>query len=123
LASVDTTPTWRRVAAGYGRSCAIKDDGSVWCWTPNGAPARLMLGTAMTSVSLHHGSACARGEDGSAWCWDSGAPTRLGTRSDWASVMPGTCGVALNGTLYCWGSAAKVDGSSFSSVPSEVEPP
>jgi len=79
--------TWYSVAVGGGSSgehtCAVKLDGSLWCW---GANSVGQLGTGSTTASL--------------------TPVRVGSAT-WTSVSAGiayTCGVQGDGTLWCWGS-------------------
>jgi len=79
--------TWYSVTVGGGlageHTCAVKLDGSLWCW---GANSLGQLGTGSTTASL--------------------TPVRVGSAT-WTSVSAGiayTCGVQGDGTLWCWGS-------------------
>lgn len=72
-----------QTSAGGRHTCAVRGDGSLWCW---GANYYGQLGTGDT-VS---------GEE----------PRRVGSRNDWSSVSAGgmhTCAVRDNGSLWCWG--------------------
>jgi alpha-tubulin suppressor-like RCC1 family protein len=85
--------------------------------------------TDWTAVSTWHGGACGLRANGTLWCWGWGnrgsrgdgttetvrtTPTQVlaaletgdAPWSDWVAVA-GTCGLRVNGTLWCWG-----DGSS-----------
>ena len=78
--------TWASVAAGAGidgeHTCAVKLDGSLWCW---GANALGQLGVGSTTSSA--------------------TPVQVGSAT-WTNVSGGaahTCGVQGDGTLWCWG--------------------
>ncbi len=80
---VGTENRWRTASAGDYHMCAVRDDGTLWCWGYNG-DGELGLGDATTQIT----------------------PTQVGTDTNWASVDAGgrfTCGVRTNGTLWCWG--------------------
>jgi alpha-tubulin suppressor-like RCC1 family protein len=91
------------LAAGQSQSCAVKHDGTVWCWGTNRdgelgngqggpnaiwnpSPVQVMTGgesiqaltgmTAITSGARHN---CARGSDGSVWCWGANWAGQSGT--------------------------------------------
>ncbi len=79
------------IATGLAHSCAIKRDGSVWCW---GSNAYGQLGNGKTrdshaavqvlglkgaaGISLGVDHSCARKEDGGVWCWGSNWASQLG---------------------------------------------
>ncbi|NNE72519.1 MAG: hypothetical protein HKN26_02545 [Acidimicrobiales bacterium] len=68
---------------GIGGTCAVKTDGSLWCWGSN-VIGQLGLG-ATIQVTV---------------------PTRVGTASDWTAVAVSTthsCGLRGSGDLWCWG--------------------
>src|SRR5690606_31582690 len=72
------------VAAGQGHTCAIRMDGSLWCWGRN---SRRELG---------------QGPDQSDQTREPGV---VGDQNDWVSVSAGqnhTCGIRAE-ELYCWG--------------------
>jgi len=75
---------WASVTAGWDYSCAIKTDGSLYCWGYN---SEGQLGTG-DSVSRN-------------------IPTReASSAGDWASVSAGgyhTCAKKTNGAIWCWG--------------------
>lgn len=82
--------------AGHKFTCAIKDDGTAWCWGDDGggqlgngdpremekAPVRVLLppGRRARSVSAGTFHACAVLDDGSAWCWGVDTAGQLGDR-------------------------------------------
>ncbi|MCK5798792.1 MAG: hypothetical protein KAI47_16480, partial [Deltaproteobacteria bacterium] len=71
------------VAAGDLHTCAIRADGSLFCWGNNGQ-GELGLGNRTTQM----------------------APTRVGTGTSWMDVDAGrsfTCGLYDDGRLFCWG--------------------
>jgi alpha-tubulin suppressor-like RCC1 family protein len=93
------TLAWSRDA---GAACAVRTDGTVWCWGSNGAGA-LGIGDLQTKDSLvalqvvtgvgagaltgikrvfgGMGSFCAVGDMGKAWCWGKGDAGQLGSGS------------------------------------------
>jgi len=113
-------------------TCAVKVDGSLWCWGDNDA-GQLGLGdtsrrntpqmvagiTDVVSVSSGGAHTCAIKVDGSLWCWGNNEYGQLGlgysggstntphfVTSGVSSVSLGyehTCAVKTDGSLWCWG--------------------
>jgi alpha-tubulin suppressor-like RCC1 family protein len=81
---VGTATDWLRLAVSdEDFTCAIRNNGELYCWGENGDGA---LGDGTTTRRL--------------------VPTRVGTASDWISVDAGAdhaCGIRAGGNLYCWG--------------------
>ncbi|MGI5182399.1 RCC1 domain-containing protein [Dactylosporangium sp. CA-152071] len=78
--------TWWAVSLGADHSCAIKTDGSLWCW---GSGSSGQLGAGTTA--------------------DQSAPASVGSATTWRTVSGGvrhTCAVQSVGTVWCWGSNA-----------------
>ncbi len=127
--------TVAQLDAASGHSCALKNDGTVWCWGLNGwgelgdgtkvdknKPVPIgALGTNVAQISAGYLHTCAVKTDGTLWCWgantygalgdgttvDSSVPvpiTALGNSV--AEVSAGaqhTCARKTNGTVWCWG--------------------
>jgi len=77
---------WTGVDAGDGHSCAVRADGTLWCWGRN-SEAELGQGSA-DPLEIRR-------------------PTQVGTDTDWQLGQSGqsfTCGLR-GGALYCWGSS------------------
>ena len=81
---------WTQVTLGEKHSCAIKVDGSLWCWGGNGSR-----------------------ELGDGTREDRHTPVRVGaSQGPWAQVdasrgsLSHTCAVTTSNALYCWGSNA-----------------
>lgn len=150
-AQVESEEDWQVVTTSMGRlagltfppspdqppahACAIREDGSLWCWGA-GADGQLGIGpTPGTEVPTLVGSAdwldvsaglahtCAIADDTTLWCWGDGAdgrlglgttathdtPQQVGTAQDWQEVSAGerhTCGVRDDGSLWCWGAGS-----------------
>ena len=84
-----------RVAAGDAHTCAIADDGDVWCWGDNSfgqlgnsafpsgdspVPARTSgfgAGRSATQIAAGANHTCVRANDGTVWCWGSGGFNQL----------------------------------------------
>jgi alpha-tubulin suppressor-like RCC1 family protein len=79
-----TGRVWASISAGDEHTCGIRLDGSLWCWGYNGYGE---LGTG--------------GKPGIAW-----VPKRVGDAA-WSQVDASdnghTCGVRVDGSLWCWG--------------------
>lgn len=74
---------WTQVAAGERHTCAIKADGTLWCWGDN-----------------RYGAVAAPEETTFA-----GSPRQVGTAT-WRQVSTRyhtTCGIQTAGSLWCWG--------------------
>jgi len=126
---------WALVEAGSNHTCALKQDGRLFCW---GANSSGQLGNNSTSnslvpvqeytaatdwaqVSAGNSYTCALKQDGRLFCWGANSSGQLGNNStsssllpvqentsatDWAQVQAGsshTCAVKRDGRLFCWG--------------------
>ena len=120
------------VATGKDHTCAVRDDGTVWCWGRNDrgqlgdqstmdavAPVKVVgLAVAATAVFAGATHTCALGGDGSVWCWGENAHGQLGDGTVADSRTPiqaktpaGVTSLALGdhhscalaGDVFCWG--------------------
>jgi len=109
-----------QIELGSRGGCALKTDGSVWCWGLTSdalSPVDLPLTALKVSVGFEH--ACAVLSDASLWCWGSNpmgqtgeGPSELPHRvdalgnsaSDVAAGPEHTCALHTGGTVSCWGS-------------------
>jgi alpha-tubulin suppressor-like RCC1 family protein len=124
---------WKGVGAGDNHSCAIRDDGSLWCWGLNNAgqlgqgdlldlaaPTRVATDTDWIAVDGGDAFSCALRADASMWCWGGNAwgqvgrgntnrataPVKIsGTRAFTTVAVGGyhACALADDGSLWCWG--------------------
>ena len=79
---VGTDHDWSVLSAGFFHACAIKTDGSLWCWGGN------LYGAVGDGTEI-----------------DRSTPLKVGTGT-WKTVDGGswyTCGIKSGGTLWCWG--------------------
>ena len=85
---------WRDVSAGNAHTCAIKTDGTLWCWGEASFWGRLGLGSTDPGAT-----------------GDVRTPMQVTTPAlSWATVAAGqfhTCAIAVGGELYCWGTGVK----------------
>jgi alpha-tubulin suppressor-like RCC1 family protein len=102
----------RALACGGWHVCALRDNGSVWCWgeeAPRYAPWQVRLpGRAVEVVAGWHRS-CARTAAGAVFCWTVTArepvavqgfaspPVQLAVAERFA------CAALADGTAACWG--------------------
>ena len=78
---------WASVAAGFGFSLALKENGTLWAWGGNSY------------------SQC--GTDTGGFGTNISTPTQVDSDSDWVSVTAGhyhSLGMKNNGTIWAWGS-------------------
>jgi len=126
-------PSWVSSLAGWYHSCAIKTDGTLWCWgrndygkLGNGSylktdnPVQAGTDADWEKVDAGNWHNCAIKIDGTLWCWGGNSscqlgtgntdghttPFQIGTDQDWDKITAGgfhSCGIKTNGTLWCWG--------------------
>ncbi len=79
--------TWKSVDAGDRHTCAVRTNGTLWCW---GTDRRGVLGI---------GNSPGTGQT-------EALPVQVGTSTDWSTASAGgthTCGLRTSGALWCWG--------------------
>lgn len=119
---------FRAIAAGETLTCALENDGTVWCWgkgpvgdgSPSDRPLPARVGTFSdaTQIAVGRWHACARRGDGSVWCWgrnamgqvdaskaDQPAPVPSGAPAAIAVAASGrySCALSAEGSITCWG--------------------
>lgn len=116
---VGTDADWTHVETGFWdrETCALKQNGTLWCWgqnwsglsgdgtsdVPHHSPAQVGSDTTWASFTVGDGWACGVKQNGTLWCWgfnEDGelglgnrdevlVPTQVGTDTDWSSVSGG----------------------------------
>lgn len=95
-------PTWRAVQCGDSFCCAIRCEGSVWCWglndrgqlgvgdlTARHTPTRVSgLPRSASALAAGYNQTCALLVDGSVWCWGLNFDGILGAPSTALSASP-----------------------------------
>lgn len=123
----------KRIGAGVNHTCAVKQNGTLWCWgantssqlgdnttTERTAPVQIGVDTDWSDVAPANAFTCGRKTTGALFCWGTNGTGQLGagdlgTRKVptlvgadlWSSVKAGfshACGLRMDGTLWCWGS-------------------
>jgi alpha-tubulin suppressor-like RCC1 family protein len=118
LVPVEVMPgsRWRDVSVGLEYSCAIRTDGTLWCWGANGdgqlgdgtfanhiLPAQVGTATSWSVLSAGDRHSCAVGSLLGLWCWgdnssgqigdntttDRPTPTQVGIGGLWVGVAAG----------------------------------
>ncbi len=99
---VEVMPGATQIASGHGHTCALINNGSVWCWGSNShgqlgdgsltdrvAPAQVLSAslsglTDVVEIAAGARSTCARRADRTIWCWGWNGEGQLGngTRDD-----------------------------------------
>lgn len=133
------TDGWSFVDTGQGHTCALRTDGSLWCWGRNTgrqlgqpseegqirSPVRVGVDTDWQSVDAAQNYSCALKADGSLWCWgfNMGFMSRSGNpfgmsdtlqldqptqvaEGQWRALstnMFHTCAIDPAAQLWCWG--------------------
>ena len=84
-ATPGNTSPWKEIVAGLNHTCALREDGTLWCWGRN---ALGQLGDTTTTVRADAKQVLPAGA------------------ADWVEVAASgefTCGRRASGALYCWG--------------------
>jgi len=122
-----------QVSVGNSFTCAVKSDGTVWCWglntsgqlgdgttTLRNRPVQVSGLSGVTRVESSEGYSCALKSDGTVWCWGSngfgqlgnGTTTNANTPVQVSSLTGVTqiatgyghvCAVKSDGAVLCWG--------------------
>ncbi|MEW6713361.1 MAG: hypothetical protein AB1403_26305, partial [Candidatus Riflebacteria bacterium] len=123
------------ISGGREHSCAIKTNGSLWCWGKNDfgqlgngqledslVPVSVTnMENGVTSVSIGADHTCALKTDGSVWCWGKNESGQLGNGTTEFSDTPimvteleysvtaldsgfaHNCVQKMDGSAWCWG--------------------
>ena len=113
------------IEAGWRHTCAVRDDGSIWCWGTNlegqlgiagvsetSEPVRVprVAPAIQVSAGTHH--TCAVGDDARVWCWGSRGPNGRAEGPFAPSLVPGLRSATQVGAgergVFC---AVREDGS------------
>ena len=122
------------VAAATRHTCALKEEGTVWCWGNNGfgelgqgdfapypAPVQVVGLEDAVALSARHTHTCGLKADGTAWCWGSNCYGQMGNGEDGCNVAPnpiqfadfaGVTAVAAGSSFTC---VSKADGTAWCS--------
>lgn len=98
---VGTDIDWAGSGPGEEHTCALKTDGTTWCWGddtfgetgvatdgPTTAPTQLGTAATWSELTAGWGSSCGLSTAGSAWCWGNNDAGQLGTSSNIGTATP-----------------------------------
>ena len=121
------------IQSGSQHACALKPDGTVWCWGYNNygqlgightsnrnTPQQVQNLSNVVQIDLGYNHSCALKADGKVWCWGYNGHGQLGQNntshyntprqvqnlSNVASIRLGiyrSCAMKADGTVWCWG--------------------
>ena len=124
----------RALDVNHAHTCAVANDGSVWCWGAGGsgqlgdgatqtrlAPVRVAGGVTFASVVTGNRFSCGLTAAGAAYCWGQNDMGQLGNGTTVPSLVPVpvagghifamlsagvgyACGVTVSHVALCWGS-------------------
>jgi alpha-tubulin suppressor-like RCC1 family protein len=95
-----TEDEWVQLSAAKDSSCALKADGSVWCWgvldiftgagcsTDHAQPVQVSELPPIQKLALGTDHACALSRDGEVWCWGSNVEAQLATTTPTPTCKP-----------------------------------
>jgi alpha-tubulin suppressor-like RCC1 family protein len=100
--------TVAQISGGFEATCALRLDGSAWCWgynangqlgdgttNNNATPVPVSgLGSGVAQVSAGNDFACAVKTDGTVWCWGSNQEGQLGNGTTTDSPIPVRVGIS-----------------------------
>ncbi len=139
------------IAAGVSHTCAVKADGTLWCWGDNAngqlgddttaaKTVPVAVGTAKdwSRIAAGNATTCGLRTSGALYCWGANSQGQLGVgdlgqrklptltgKANWMRVAVGfshACGVQTDGSLWCWGSSEFGQAALASSWPSAPAP-
>ncbi len=119
---------WSTISSGVDGACALKTDGTAWCWGPvsgtaNYDPVQVGNDYKWNKIVRINGGFCGITTTGVAMCQGWGGSGRLGNGQTVAAYLPlapvaeagpwiditthymHTCGIKADGTAWCWGLA------------------
>jgi alpha-tubulin suppressor-like RCC1 family protein len=135
LANVVQIAVGGSFTVGDAHACAVKSNGTVWCWgsnaygqlgnntsTPSTVPVQVMNVTHGVQVGLGQAHSCVVASDGNIYCWGLGTYGQLGNGLGTSSLIPvtvsninnakqvdagnwSTCALLATGVVKCWGHA------------------
>ncbi len=111
------------VALGAAHTCALDEDGDVWCWGDGAlSPTRIEGLPPAQAIAAGDGHSAALGRDGTVWSWgrgdrgqlgngrtDDGGPVPVVGLTDAVAVAAGDlhgCAILEDRTVWCWGDNA-----------------
>lgn len=124
---VNADTDWTSVTTSDDAACALKTNGSLWCWgsnysgelgqggtDPDNHPVPVQVAAPATWIdqTISYNAGCAVRSDHTLWCWGTlqspikgSPPTQIGTDADWSNVVVAGsyyCARKQSGALWCW---------------------
>ena len=90
---------WHGLSAGAGQACALRSDGSAWCWgngwlgstnapSTSNTPQKVSVVASWTSLSVGLNQVCGVDQNSLLWCWGNNTDGQVGIASSESPEEP-----------------------------------
>lgn len=129
------TPTFTKLSAGLGFTCALDSEGTAYCWgrsdrgqlgnastSDEPVPVKVATDVKFTTITSGNNHSCALTPNGAAYCWGDNSFQKIGSGTatvelprevqgglrftSIAASLQSTCATTSELDVYCWGRLA-----------------